>query len=569
MHYLSLIIFLFLSSSVFAANTLNIELNPKEPVVDEPFKVNFIINSKSGDNPIINFDTTSGLEIISRGNSQVSTRTSFINGEMTHERKVVVSYDIVSSKVGISFIKNIKAIMGGEEFKHRNLSVKTLKAARRSLSVFVKAEVAKDQFYVGESILVKYYLYNKSNISMSGTDVKKFPKLDKFLKRYHQESPRAQRVQIGNEIFERRVIYTAQLFGEKPGKYKIDPISLSVRYSQRRSDPFGGLGFGGLNMGRSRTRTLRSKYIELDVLPLPLEGKPKNFRGLVGKHDFKLTYNKTKYLSNEPIEIQLTVSGEGALELFEAPKILQAKEIEEFETNADLTINKDFSATKTFEYTYLGRESVVIDKRDLNLSYFDPVSKSYKTQRIPIEAFEVVAVSGNRSKEKKDTGLKSNNERSREDGSTINGNKTSLTKSLGFVMKPVFKTMSSFVYYSKHLFFIILLSICLMIIVFIAKIIMKKEKKEMGLIDKIKREGLNYKKMTLVFDQISHGSNLEMKIKNSSLGENAEQYFLKLLKEMSSNFSADTVESSRSKMKNMKLDQKYLKILAKKMSHKE
>ncbi len=560
MLYLNILICFLLSSVAIAESTLDIELNPKEPVLEEPFKVNFVIHSKNGDNPIINFETTSGLEVISRGNSQVSTRTSFVNGKMTHERKVVVSYDVVASKVGISFIKNIKASMGSENFKHNNLSVKVLKVPRSAVSLFVRAEVAKDQYYVGEAILVRYYLYNKSNISMSGTDLKKFPRLDKFLKRYHQENPTPERIQIGNNLFERRVIYTAQLFGEKPGQYKIDPISLSARYSERRSDPFGGLGFGGLRLGRGKTKTLRSKYINLDILPLPEEGKPSDFTGLVGKHDFKLTYNKTKYLSNEPIELQLIVTGPGALELFEAPKIFKNKEIEEFETSADLKINQDFSATKDFEYTYLGRKSVTIPKRVLSFSFFDPASKTYQTKDIVVETFEVVAVGNSVEVDSEDINPRIDKKLSNSENEI-----SYKLKDTSLIMEPVFKAMNTFVYYSKHLIIILGILTALLLFGFIFKIVTKKEKKIIDLFEKIRRDGLSYKKLILLFDQISYGENLESKIKNSSLSHKTQIYFLELQEKM----SLDYKKKSNSKNESIKLKSVYLKDIGKKLRSKK
>ena len=64
--------------------------------------------------------------------------------------------------------------------------------------------------------------------------------------------------------------------------------------------------------------------------------------------------------------MKLIVDGEGALELFEAPPLFNNDLIEEFESNADLKINPDFTSQKVFDYTYLGRGSVKIEKEDLS-----------------------------------------------------------------------------------------------------------------------------------------------------------------------------------------------------------
>lgn len=550
------LLFLLISMNAFAASSLDIVIEPKEPVSGEPFKVNFNITSSEGDNPVINFEPSSDLEIISRGNSRVSTRTSFINGKMTYQRKVTVSYDLVSNKAGAEFIKNVTVKFGSEVLKKSYVPIRILSTPRKARPVFVRAEVEKDQYFVGESILVRYYLYNKADVAMSATDVKKFPKLDKFLKRYHQETPNPQRVQIRGVPFERRVIYTAQLFGEEPGQYKVDPISLNARYSERANDPFRSFGFGGLGMGGIKSRTIRSETLKIDVLPLPTAGRPENFTGLVGEHTFRLSYNKSKYLANEPIELQLVTEGEGALELFEAPKILRDDLIEEFETTADLKINQDFTATKTFDYTYLGRGNVKIPAQTLKLSFFDPLTKSYKTKKIELAEFEVVAVGKTISPENRDMPGANQVE------TTANPLKTQSSESSeSFLMQPVYKAMSSYVYYAKHLFWIVGIGLFVVVGLVLFKLFQNMQGRSIGIMEEIKREGLNYRNFYQVFEMISNGETLKEKIQNSPLGPEAKNYFLETYLSLSKLFNSEKHNSEDT----VRVKPRYFKELNKKV----
>lgn len=532
-NFITLILLLTTSIASLAANSLNVELDPKEPVLGEPFKVNFIISSDKGDNPVINFEPSSDLEIISRGNSRVSTRTSFVNGKMSHERKITVTFDLVANKAGSEFLKKIEVILGQETLKKSYIPVRVLKTPRKARPVFVRAEVEKEQYYVGESILVRYYLYNKANVSMSATDVKKFPKLDKFLKRYHQEPMNPQRVQINGVPFERRVIYTAQLFGETPGAYKIDPISLNARYSGRQQDPFGNFGFGGLRLGGMKNRTVRSETIKIDVLPLPLEGRPDSFTGLVGNHTFRISYNKTKYLANEPIELQLVVKGQGALEVFEAPKILTDPLIEEFESTADLKVNQDFTSAKNFDYTYLGRGNVSLPAKNIPLSFFDPKSRTYKTQNIEVPLFEVVAVGEVTVPNLNNTSVDSST------SDTPNIAQSSENKFL----KPIFKTVSSFVYYSKHLFWVIGVILFIAFFIVLYRLLASLGGRKIGIIEEIKRDGLNYNNLYVAFEKISIGDDLSSLISNSPLSANAKKYFLDVSEELRSVFRTENNNS--------------------------
>ena len=84
------------------------------------------------------------------------------------------------------------------------------------------------------------------------------------------------------------------------------------------NDYNSGFGFGNQ---RFKNKDLSSPMVEIEVLPLPTEGVPSSFTGLVGEHEFNLSVPKTKYLVNEPIEIKLEVKGKGALENLDAPAI--------------------------------------------------------------------------------------------------------------------------------------------------------------------------------------------------------------------------------------------------------
>lgn len=550
--YLLFSVLILLTFSVSAA-TLKVNTIPKNPILNEPFKVEFIIESKSGDNPVVSFEPSDNLEIISRGNSSVSTRTSFINGTMTHTRKISVVYDLVASKSGTSYIRKISAELGGKVIRHRNKSVQVLKMARRSQDIFVRAETQKLEYYVGESILVRYYLYNKASVPLNTTDVKKFPKLNKFLKRYHQEKTIAQRVQIKGIQFRRRIIYTAQLFAENPGNYKVDPISLSVRYSRRGNDPFAGFGLG-LRIGQLKSKTVRSKTVKLTILPLPALGMPTHFTGLVGKHKFTLTSQKKKFLANEPMEFQLNVEGEGALELFEAPTLLSHDSIEEFETSADLKVHQNFSGSKKFDYTYLGRGSVELPAYKLPLSFFDTETKSYVSADIDLGPFKVVAING-----KVPVAIKGNQELKNKDEVQDNPVARDPVK-LSF--EPLYKVMSSFVYYSKHLVWLLGTFLILVLSYLIFRVIANMKTKDLSVFDEVYRNGITYAGVYKIMSMIEGEGPMDELIEGIGIKPESKMYFKTLFGQINANYAESKGD------KNIKINKKYFQELEKCLNHK-
>lgn len=524
MRYLLL---LLLISNYVLADVLDVKINPKEPVFNESFEVIFTItsNSDSDKEPIINFDPI-GIDVVGKEGPSVATRTSFINGKMSFQRTLTYKYEMVAPRSGYAFLRKINVEFGSKKITHPNINIRILQKARKPREIFVKAEVSKDQYYVGESILVRYYLYNSQRISLSSTDVKRFPKLDKFLKRFHQEKSIPQRVNVDGEIYVRRVIYTAQLFANDPGNYFIDPLSLSVTFNDRNRN----MNHFGIFSGRLKKRSLRSKQLKLNIIPVPSENMPANYTGLVGKHDFNFKMNKSKFLANEPIEVELTVQGEGALELFEAPKIIADPSVEEFETSADLKINANFSANKKFEYTYLGRGDVKLAPEMMGFSYFDVESETFKQVEINFPGVQIVGVG---STVPQITKIETQDTKTSEKISPVIEKKPVIT------FKPLYKTINSFIYYSKHLFILVG---CLLII-FLGFLAIKQlqayRNRKVDIFEQIYRDGLTYSKLYKVISLLGNEGGMIALINDSSLDTNTKKYFIELIEMINAKYRGE------------------------------
>lgn len=377
----TLMALIFLGSAF--ADELKVDIDPPRPVVGETFQAHFRISTDSSDEPNITFNPA-GLEVIGRSNQGISTRTIYANGRLTVTREVSIVYDLVASKAGTAFLRDIKVQFGDKNLRHPVVSVEVLKEPQEVPDVFLMADVPKKSLYVGEGVTVRYYLY--SRVPVNNIDIKKYPKLNGFLKRFLQEADRSERVSVDGQLYMRTHIYAAKLFPEKLGELKVDSLQLSATYPQiRPGDPFGAFG-----MGRNfRTRAISSESVKVQVLPLP-QPVPANFSGLVGRHDIQLQFGQTKLIVNEPLEIKLTVSGGGALENLEAPVILKNNAaFEEFESNGDLKIANADEATKTFDYTFLARENIKMEASKLTLTYFDPNQDKYVPIVLQIPEIEV------------------------------------------------------------------------------------------------------------------------------------------------------------------------------------
>lgn len=381
-------------SFVALAEDVDVVVEPKEAIVNETFFVTFKIKAKGDEEPYISF-TPYGASVLGKRSQGLSISTIVINGKFTTTKEQAIVYELQAERVGQVYLRNIKVEMGGKSIPVSEVRVNVLSEPRRIPDAFMEAEASKTKVYIGEGLDVNYFLYFKSSISAN--DVKEFPKLNKFIKRFHHVNSPVETVQYKGQVLKRILAYSARLYPEKVGKAVLDPMKISVQILENE---YGGFGFGSQ---RFKNKDLASPTIDVEILPLPTEGVPASFTGLVGEHEFSLNAPKSKYVINEPIELKLEVKGKGALENLDAPVIYSDNNLEQFDTKSEVTETGPQSAKKVFEYTLLARGPVNIQQRELAFAYFEPANGKYIEKKITIPALNVSGVAAAQSEGSKPT----------------------------------------------------------------------------------------------------------------------------------------------------------------------
>ena len=365
------------------AQDVEVVIEPKEPVINENFFVTFKIKTSGSEEPYISF-TPYGASVLGKRSQGLSISTVVINGKFTTTKEQAVVYELLAERSGQVYLRNVKVEMSGKTIPVNEVRVNVLNEPRRIPDAFIEAEASKTKVYLGEGLDVNYYLYFKTSISAN--DVKEFPKLNKFIKRFHHINAPVETVQYKGQVLKRILAYSARLYAEKTGTAVLDPMTISV---QMVENDYSGFGFGSQ---RYKNKDLSSSRIEVEVLPLPSENVPSTFTGLIGEHEFNLSVPKSKYLVNEPIEIKLEVKGKGAVENFDAPVIYADNNLEQFDTKSEVTELGMQAAKKVFEYTLLARGPVQIPAREMAFAYFEPASGKYIEKKVSVPALEVSGV---------------------------------------------------------------------------------------------------------------------------------------------------------------------------------
>lgn len=443
---------LLIINSLYADDVL-IDVTPQEPILNESFFVTFHVKASSEGDPYISF-TPQGVSVMGKREQGVSISTVMINGKFTTTKEQNIVYELMADRAGQAYLKNIKVELNGKTTAVKDVAISILSAPKRVPEAFIEAQVSKIRAFVGEGIDVNYYLYFKTTIQAN--DVKEFPKLNKFIKRFHHINSPVETVQYKGQVMRRILAYSARIYPEKPGTAVVDPMKISVQVVE---NDHSGFGFGGQQL---KNKDLSSNRVEVEVSALPIENVPPGFTGLVGEHEFKLSGGRTKYLVNEPIEFKLEVKGVGALEKMEAPSLFVDNNLETFDTKAEVTEDGVSRARKVFDYTYLARNALTLKGRDLELAYFDPNSKQYIVKKISLPGLLVEGGQFQKPSENQNQNLKP--EEKKVSMPELNFNFFKSSVGVNGLVGPYFVSPSFFKIYFYRVFALVFLLLSLLVI---------------------------------------------------------------------------------------------------------
>jgi hypothetical protein len=189
--------------------------------------------------------------------------------------------------------------------------------------------------------------------------------------------------------------------GKLPASLSVDAV-VAVRDTtkpkpQRRrtggpfDDPFFDSAFDRMNVPMIQKKvTLKSEDQEIEVRPLPTEGRPPSFTGAVGEFKFDSAEIPSAWKTGEPQQITTQLSGSGNFALMKAPSLTPAEIWKTYPGKEEFTPGDQasFSGSKIFQFSAVARKGGEQDT-SLEFSYFDPMAETYKTITQPSRKIQV------------------------------------------------------------------------------------------------------------------------------------------------------------------------------------
>lgn len=342
-----------------------------------------------------------GLQIDFVGPSRAS-RIEVINGRMKSSVDTTYVYQVVAQKEGGFTIPAVSLQVNGKPYSTQPIALKVQKGGGRKgveeIS-FAEIEVGKKNIYVGEVVPVEVRLYLRAGIPAEISNAIEITG-DGFTVQKAPEPSQQSELRDGTEY--KVITYRTVMTPSKAGKLTVGPVEIPFvaqvpRPGQRRRGSFGGQVFdmddffGGLSgFGERRRFDAKAPAVEIEVKPLPAEGRPKNFSGAVGHFSLQGEGTPTRLKVGDPVTMRLKVTGTGNFDRVTAPTMETEKGWQAYDASEKFEAADPMktTGTKTFELPIVPdgphRETPVF-----TFAFFDPKTEKYVTQRSKPQALTI------------------------------------------------------------------------------------------------------------------------------------------------------------------------------------
>ena len=326
-----------------------------------------------------------------------SISTTIINGVMS--RELIYSYIITPKIKGEISIPPFEIVIENTKYKTKPLKINVLDIQKTD-KLFIESKLNVEESYIQARVLIKYDFFFAPGVIPIDL---KIPVLSRYeIDGFYHFSMVKQNdiIQIGDNR------YYCMKSHETRNGVRYNVYSIAFTFFPEKEGIFN-LGaptiIGGIQKGTRIVRdffgyTEQPDYEEirakgdaliLKVKPVPEEGKPEGFNGAIGNYSISVSANTTKLKVGDPIELKITITGDGLLEKLPRPDIT---------TQEDFI--KNFKITESLQPGEIKGDSIIFSQiiRPLNAEtqeippvmfpYFNSGKGIYeiaKSNPIPIE----------------------------------------------------------------------------------------------------------------------------------------------------------------------------------------
>ena len=402
---MAILLVVLASHGTAQAQNVSVSFTNNQTWVDTPIQIVFTVeNAEEFGEPVL--PEVDGLKFRYEGALNRSSRITIINGKRQESRSVDLAISVTPTRAGTFVVPNIQLDVNGVTYNSSEIRL-TAVAPVNDGKVLVEVFGPDSSVYVGESVTLRLQIWIEEFepagydveipestmwqlVNVGDSDWGPFKKSLEYMASNRQRPSGRTQLRDGRKYFvyeiEREIRPTG--LGTIEG---LSDVSVAVSYprgvERSRSIFSSGLQFSGLIPLR-----VHADVGNINIKPLPEEGRPEYFRGAVGRFVVKSSARPRDVAVGDPITLSFMVGNvrndESVMDTLRPPPLHLMEELtSEFRIPSDPLAGTVDGDIKIFTQTLRARSADVEAIPPIPFAFFDPESETYETiytQPIPI-----------------------------------------------------------------------------------------------------------------------------------------------------------------------------------------
>ena len=381
------------------------QVDTSKPIyVGEPFAYHVVIE---GDNRPgeVDISPLAGYSPEKAGARDLSQRSTIIvNGRRTENvsKRYVMSYQLTAGEVGVLRLPPVSVTLANKVYKTNAVNVRIAEPGKTE-KMEIQLDFSETRCYVGQPLVmtVKWYIWTSEagsvgnfqfNVPALGSGLFYVEDTDESLQSRNRNSRKVnglpvtlfQRQIKHNGVDSLEVFFNKVLIPKQSGSIEIKPATISADIAEgparrRRNSLFDNFFAAPRQYKRF---VARSKPAMLEVLPVPTEGKPEDFYGLVGEYTIAASATPTEVNVGDPVTLKIKIGGTRYLKPVQMPDLTAITGmVENFKISTEQASSVIENGFRVFTQTIRAKNDNVAEIPPIGLSYFDASKGKYATVR--------------------------------------------------------------------------------------------------------------------------------------------------------------------------------------------
>jgi len=344
------------------------------------------------------------------GNQDVSQiSTTIINNKLSRKtiKRYVMSYSLTVNRPGQTKLPPVTVTLDSKQYQTNPIQVNILKPGTTDKLDF-EVVLSEQKCYVGQPVIitVKFYVSPSADVGEFQFNLPALTSDSFYIEEPEISDPQAKLFRLHSGVtayVSQRTVqhkgknfilvsFNKVLIPKYPGQISIGTSSVSAALAVgrvRSRDPF----FDNFDFFSSQKKYQRfavnSQPLQLTVLPLPEQGKPDGFYGLVGRYTIEASAAPTKVSVGDPITLTIKIGGSRYLKPVQWPELEQVAELAlNFKIPSQKASPTIQDNMKVFTQTIRANNDKINQVPSIPLSFFDVDKGTYvvaKTSPIELE----------------------------------------------------------------------------------------------------------------------------------------------------------------------------------------